>query len=77
MQELPKCDRDRRGGNAVGKMEPIDLLKVGLPQTFNWRKATSVKLNKAKRKARCDRLSAASCELSRSVVSDSLRPHGL
>ena len=66
-----------RGGNAVGKMEPTDLLKVGLPQTFNWKKAMSVKLHKAKRKTRCDRLGAALYVLSRLVMSASLRPRGL
>ena len=34
-------------------MEPIDLLEAGLPQTFSWEKAVSVKLNKAKHKTRC------------------------
>ena len=33
--ELPKWDRDIQWKNAVGKTAQIDLLPVGLPQTFN------------------------------------------
>ena len=35
LQELKKQDRDMKYANAVGKMMPIDLQNVGLPQTFN------------------------------------------
>ena len=33
--ELPKCDKDRKWANAVGKMMLIDLLSTGLPEAFN------------------------------------------
>ena len=35
LQELWKCDRDRKWANAVGKMMIIDLLNTGLPEAFN------------------------------------------
>ena len=34
LQELPKCDRDRKGANAAGNMAPTDFIKAGWPQTF-------------------------------------------
>ena len=35
MWELPKCDTDMKWEDVVGKMAPVDLLNIGLPQTFN------------------------------------------
>ena len=29
------CDRDMKRANAIRKMEPVNLLDTGLPQTFN------------------------------------------
>ena len=31
--ELPKCDTNTKRANALGKMVPMDLLNVELPQT--------------------------------------------
>ena len=31
--ELPKCDSDTKGANAVGKMVLVDLLNAGLPKS--------------------------------------------
>lgn len=33
--ELPKCETDMTRVNDVGKMEPINLLKAGLPPVFH------------------------------------------
>jgi len=33
--ELPKSDKDTKWANAVGKMVPMDLPNIKLPQTFN------------------------------------------
>ena len=33
LKELPKCDRDTKWANAVGKLALIDLLNTALPQT--------------------------------------------
>ena len=35
LREVPKCDRDMKGANAVANTAPTDLLNAGLPQTFH------------------------------------------
>ena len=35
LQELPKCDRNTKLENAVGKMAPVELFNERLSQTFD------------------------------------------
>ena len=35
LQELSKHDKDMKWADALGKMEPVDLIDIELPQNFN------------------------------------------